>query len=139
MEGRGGAGRSLWVAAAPGLNLRGDRMRLEQALGNLVENALRHGAGDVTLSAAGEDGVVELHVRDDGNGFPPDFIADAFTRFDVPPPRPLGRGIRPRPLDRADDRRGARGQRAGCQSPGRRGRRVAVLSPRWASQVAAPR
>ena len=80
----GEAGRSLSVAAAPGLNLRGDRMRLEQALGNLVENALRHGAGDVTLSAAGEDGVVELHVRDDGNGFPPDFIADAFTRFARP-------------------------------------------------------
>ena len=59
-------------------------MRLEQALGNLVENALRHGAGDVTLSAAGEDGVVELHVRDDGDGFPPDFIADAFTRFARP-------------------------------------------------------
>ena len=80
----GEAGRSVSVAAAPGLNLRGDRMRLEQALGNLVENALRHGAGDVTLSAAGEDGVVELHVRDDGNGFPPDFIADAFTRFARP-------------------------------------------------------
>src|SRR5438477_310420 len=45
-------GRSLLVEAAPGLTLTGDRTRLEQALGNLVDNALRHGAGDVTLSAA---------------------------------------------------------------------------------------
>ena len=35
--GPGRPGRSISVAAAPGLNLRGDRMRLEQALGNLVE------------------------------------------------------------------------------------------------------
>ena len=59
-------------------------MRLEQALGNLVENALRHGDGEVSLSARAGDGIVELHVRDEGGGFPPDFIADAFTRFARP-------------------------------------------------------
>jgi signal transduction histidine kinase len=59
-------------------------MRLEQALGNLVENALRYGDGAVTLSAASENGIVELHVRDAGGGFPPDFIAEAFTRFSRP-------------------------------------------------------
>ncbi|MDX6630465.1 MAG: hypothetical protein QOH00_2711 [Gaiellales bacterium] len=76
------AGRPLSASAAPGLRLRGDRIRLEQALGNLVENALRHGDGAVTLSAKeGAGGVVELHVRDEGAGFPPDFISDAFTRF----------------------------------------------------------
>jgi two-component system OmpR family sensor kinase len=78
------AGRPISAAAAPGLRLRGDRMRLEQALGNLVENALRHGEGEVKLSAAGQDGVIDLHVRDQGAGFPPDFIADAFTRFARP-------------------------------------------------------
>ena len=78
------AGRPLSAEAPPELRLRGDRMRLEQALGNLVENALRHGDGDVTLSAASENGVVDLHVRDAGSGFPPDFIAQAFTRFARP-------------------------------------------------------
>jgi signal transduction histidine kinase len=78
------AGRPISASAARGLRLRGDRMRLEQALGNLVENALRHGEGEVKLSAAGRDGVVDLHVRDEGAGFPPDFIADAFTRFARP-------------------------------------------------------
>jgi signal transduction histidine kinase len=78
------AGRPISASAAPGLRLRGDRMRLEQALGNLVENALRHGEGEVRLSAAGQDGVIDLHVCDEGAGFPPDFIADAFTRFARP-------------------------------------------------------
>ncbi len=78
------AGRPLSAEAPPELRLRGDRMRLEQALGNLVENALRHGDGDVTLLAASGNGVVDLHVRDAGSGFPPDFIAQAFTRFARP-------------------------------------------------------
>ncbi len=59
-------------------------MRLEQALGNLVENALRHGEGEVRLVAVGLDGIVELHVRDEGGGFPADFIGEAFTRFARP-------------------------------------------------------
>ncbi len=78
------AGRGVSAARAPGLTLRGDRLRLEQALGNLVENALRHGGGDVSLAAVLVDGFVELHVRDEGGGFPPDFIAQAFTRFSRP-------------------------------------------------------
>ena len=43
-----------------------DRQRVDQALTNLVENALRHGEGEVLLSAEERDGAVELHVRDEG-------------------------------------------------------------------------
>jgi heavy metal sensor kinase len=75
------AGRRVEAVPAPGLALEGDRIRLEQALGNLVENALRYGEGDVRLSAGQVDGVVELHVADDGSGFPPAFLARAFERF----------------------------------------------------------
>ena len=50
-------------------------------MANLVDNALRYGAGDVTLSATALDGVVELHVTDQGEGFPPGFVAHAFERF----------------------------------------------------------
>jgi two-component system OmpR family sensor kinase len=78
------AGRPLSASAPPGLRVRGDRMRLEQALGNLIENALRHGSGEVRLAAVSRAGEVELHVRDEGAGFPPDFIAEAFTRFARP-------------------------------------------------------
>jgi heavy metal sensor kinase len=75
------AGRRLSAEEVPGLELVGDRIRLEQALGNLVENALRYGAGDVGLSASTENGFVQLHVTDEGAGFPPEFLERAFERF----------------------------------------------------------
>jgi two-component system, OmpR family, sensor kinase len=58
-----------------------DRLRLEQALGNLVDNAIRHGGGGVVLRSERRDGQVDLHVLDDGPGFPPEFLARAFERF----------------------------------------------------------
>jgi signal transduction histidine kinase len=76
-----GAGRRLSVDAQPNMRVTADRLRLEQALGNVLDNALRHGAGDVHLSAGSRDGRAEIHVRDDGPGFPRPFIADAFERF----------------------------------------------------------
>jgi two-component system, OmpR family, sensor kinase len=75
------AGRPLELRADDGLALEADRLRVEQALGNLVENALRHGGGRILLEAVAMDGRVELHVRDEGAGFPQGFIADAFEPF----------------------------------------------------------
>jgi len=66
---------------AGSLRVRGDRTRLEQALGNLVDNAKRHGRGEVRLSAAPGGDFVELHVTDDGDGLSPDFVPRAFERF----------------------------------------------------------
>jgi heavy metal sensor kinase len=75
------AGRPLRATAASRVPVGGDRLRLEQALGNLVDNALRHGGGEVRLSAVAADGRVELHVTDEGGGFPPEFLGQAFERF----------------------------------------------------------
>ena len=58
-----------------------DRTLLEQALANMVDNAFTHGAGRVTLTAEQRNGSAELHVRDEGGGFPPDFLNQAFERF----------------------------------------------------------
>lgn len=74
-------GRKIEVAARTDLVALADRRRLEQALGNLVENALRHGAGTVRLEAAGAAGTLALHVMDEGKGFAPDFLERAFDRF----------------------------------------------------------
>jgi two-component system, OmpR family, sensor kinase len=63
------------------LELSADRARLELALGNLVENALEHGARPVEVSSEEHDGRVELHVRDAGPGFPDAFLPRAFERF----------------------------------------------------------
>ena len=51
-----------------GLVLRGDRLRLLQAVGNLVGNALEHGRGDVVLRARAVGGAVRLEVDDMGPG-----------------------------------------------------------------------
>lgn len=74
-------GRLLVLDISDDPIIEADRLRLEQALGNLLENALRHGEGTVTLSAVSADGAVELHVRDQGSGFSPDFLSRAFERF----------------------------------------------------------
>jgi two-component system OmpR family sensor kinase len=65
----------------PDMHVRADRARLEQALANMVENALAHGDGRVELSALQRNGFVELHVTDEGPGFPPDLLTTAFERF----------------------------------------------------------
>jgi signal transduction histidine kinase len=75
------AGRELALDVPDEPVVDGDRLRLEQALGNLVDNALRHGAGVVCLSAFAADGAVELHVSDGGEGFPREFVGRAFERF----------------------------------------------------------
>jgi two-component system OmpR family sensor kinase len=74
-------GKDVRVDPAGGTRVRGDQVRLEQALGNLVDNALRYGEGPVRLSATGAEGRVELHVTDVGPGFSADFLRRAFERF----------------------------------------------------------
>lgn len=73
--------RSVTVETGEPVSLRADAPRVEQALSNLVENALRHGAGAVTLRSQHLDGSVELHVLDEGPGVPAEFIPHAFERF----------------------------------------------------------
>jgi len=73
-------GRHIHVDAGTHV-LSADPMRLEQALANLIENALRHGGGDVHVYAVDAGDSVELHVTDEGPGFPPGFLQGAFQRF----------------------------------------------------------
>ena len=74
-------GRPLESDPSPGVELVADPARVEQALANLVDNALTYGEGTVALSATRVNGNVELHVCDEGSGFPPEFLPRAFERF----------------------------------------------------------
>ncbi len=74
-------GRAIRVEAADGLRLNADDLRLRQALGNLVDNALRYGDGDVVLRSRAVEDAAELEVSDSGPGFPPELGERAFERF----------------------------------------------------------
>jgi signal transduction histidine kinase len=76
-----GLGRVLRLDEPGRIAVDADQAWLEQALTNLVSNALRYGEGDVTLRALRRNGTVELHVVDEGNGFDPEFLPSAFERF----------------------------------------------------------
>ena len=60
-----------------------DPDRIEQAIENLVANALRHtpSGGTITLSATKADGVVTVSVSDSGGGIAPEHLPHVFERF----------------------------------------------------------
>lgn len=65
------------------LRVRADRQRLEQMLGALTDNALRHtpAGGQVVIEGRIRERSVELAVRDDGPGIPPADLPHVFERF----------------------------------------------------------
>ena len=74
-------GRVVSVDAPQGTTVYADRVRLEQALGNLVDNALRQGDGTVTVRVRTANDVIRFAVTDEGTGFPDDLLLTAFERF----------------------------------------------------------
>jgi signal transduction histidine kinase len=73
--------RKLRVDGDGHATIEGDRLRLEQALTNLVDNAIRHGEGEVRLWSRAVPEGVRLGVSDEGGGFDPEFLPRAFQRF----------------------------------------------------------
>lgn len=66
------------------LAVNADEVRLQQVLGNLVDNAIKYGrtGGSVTVGAreAGGD-KIEISVQDDGPGIPAEALGRVFERF----------------------------------------------------------
>ena len=73
--------RSIVVDADAGLVAVGDELRLRQALSNLVDNALRHGAGEIVMRGRCANGGVALEVQDAGPGFGDAIARHAFERL----------------------------------------------------------
>lgn len=79
------AGISFHVTApAEGLFVRADFDRIEQVLGNLLDNAFRHtpSGGRIDAGARGAaGGFIELYVADNGGGVAPEDLPHVFDRF----------------------------------------------------------
>ncbi|HKX15990.1 MAG TPA: HAMP domain-containing sensor histidine kinase, partial [Propionibacteriaceae bacterium] len=91
-RGRGRAqldGRTITVQSDQS-RILADRERLEYAVGNLLDNALTHGAGDVDLIGKRTGDGTEIQVRDHGSGFSESYLAHPFVRF--APTASSGRG-----------------------------------------------
>jgi signal transduction histidine kinase len=78
--------------------IRGDRTRIRQVLGNLIENAVKYSpeGGEVRVSAVTANGTVRIAVRDSGPGIPRDWqtrIFEKFGRVDVPGASKPGTGL----------------------------------------------
>jgi signal transduction histidine kinase len=78
--------------------IRGDRTRLRQVLGNLIENAVKYSpeGGEVRVSAAAANGAVRIAVRDAGPGIPHEQqgrIFEKFGRVDIPGASKPGTGL----------------------------------------------
>jgi two-component system phosphate regulon sensor histidine kinase PhoR len=81
---RAGAKNVNLVQETAGLKVRADSDRLEQVLGNLVDNAIKYGRpeGKVRVGARAVDGGhVEVFVQDDGPGIPAESLSRVFERF----------------------------------------------------------
>ena len=111
----------LLAPVAPGAHVRGDRLRLGQAVGNVVSNAVEHGRGRIELSARSLGDRVRIEVVDDGPGLPAT-VADLAAR-----PR-AGRGVRGRGLAIAADIARRHGGRL-ASAPSDRGARLALELP----------
>lgn len=108
-------------ATSPGMQVRGDRVRLAQALSNLVANALEHGSGPVDLAVRRRGGAVQVEVADRGPGLPAP--VGELTRT-----RRAGRGRRQRGLAIADQIARSHGGRL-ATAPTDTGARIALELP----------
>ena len=77
-------GITLETQLSPGLQpIEADRVRVRQALHNLLANALRHtpGGGTITITVRPEAAGVALSVADTGEGIDPEALVHVFDRF----------------------------------------------------------
>jgi signal transduction histidine kinase len=74
-------GRGISVDAGDERSVYADELRLRQALGNLMDNALRYGRGEIVLRARRAGRGLALDIADQGEGFTARFAERAFERF----------------------------------------------------------
>jgi signal transduction histidine kinase len=72
--------RRLEVLVPDGISALATPARLREAIGVLLDNAVRHGAGTVRLTASHDEAAVVVRVSDGGDGVPDELAAHVFER-----------------------------------------------------------
>ena len=76
-------GTELRLTVANGIHTRADRFRLDEAIGNVISNAIKYGGGqpvDIQLKTKGDKAL--LIVQDRGIGIPVEDLERVFGRFE---------------------------------------------------------
>ncbi|MCW2544892.1 MAG: histidine kinase [Frankiales bacterium] len=73
-------GRSLQVQVGAGSVVQARREYVAGIISCLLDNALRHGAGRVSLSCEGDGAAVRVSISDEGPGVPRELAAQVFER-----------------------------------------------------------
>jgi signal transduction histidine kinase len=88
-----GAGLDWRLDAVPGLRARIDAGDLTEAMGALMENAMRYGQSRVEVSIRSEAGRIAIAIRDDGPGVPESHLPGLTRRGLSLDPSGQGQGI----------------------------------------------
>jgi signal transduction histidine kinase len=87
------AGRKLVVIGVRDLQAHVSPGGLAQVLATLLDNALMHGGGTVTLQTSQNSRSVVIEVRDEGKGVPPELVSRIFERSVSGRPEGTGLGL----------------------------------------------
>ncbi len=110
------ANRKLEVTGEKGLRGYATTGTLAQVIATLLDNALVHGSGTVTIRTSQTLKSVVIEVRDEGRGVPEDLVPRIFERNVSSRPQGTGLGLA---LAREHGRGGRRAGRAGPAEAGR--------------------
>jgi two-component system CheB/CheR fusion protein len=73
----------------------GDRIRLQQIFGNLIDNAIKYtpANGNIWVKLTVEDEQAVIHLEDNGKGIPPQMLSEIFRMFTQVDPNSSSRGL----------------------------------------------
>lgn len=73
-------GRTLIVNCPPGVRVQATSLRLRESLGVLLDNAITHGAGTLSITVRPGERTVVIEVSDQGRGVPDALVGHIFDR-----------------------------------------------------------
>jgi PAS domain S-box-containing protein len=83
LEQASNAGSEFRLSIARGIGVRADKFRLEEAISNVVSNAIKFGAGrPIDIEVKSRDATAILTVQDRGIGIPSQDLSRIFGRFE---------------------------------------------------------